>query len=231
VVGGLALVSVVGGVLVARDRGQPQHVLPPSVPAFAEPSALPQADPPPAPVQPQSASPAPAAGLGAHALPAAWCAGPLPLQASAIDDDTGRLVPLPVDPVGCVIHVGAAGADARAGAPVNGVSLYRPGFRPVGVYLADVGADGQGWPTPTPLSGPLIGCPGEPGVVVAQVETAAVIEPLERLCLGLCVPVAPLVADPERCGAVASAVAKLSELPLLWEIVSLRGRAAAGGAW
>jgi hypothetical protein len=129
-----------------------------------------------------------------------------------------------------VVHVGGAGADAGAAAPVEVVSLDRPGYRPVGVILAEVGADGQGWPTPTPLSGPLIGCPGEPGVVVAQVETAAAIEPLERLCLGLCVPVAPLVADPERCGAVASAVAKLSELPLLWELVSLRGRAGAGGA-
>ena len=66
--------------------------------------------------------------------------------------------------------------------------------------------------------------------MVAQVETAAAIEPLERLCLGLCVPVAPLVADPERRLALASAVAKLSELPLLWELVSLRGRADAGGA-
>jgi hypothetical protein len=50
-------------------------------------------------------------------------------------------------------------------------------------------------------------------------------QPLERLCLGLCVPVAPLVADPERCLAMSSAVSKLSELPLLWEVVSLRGRA------
>jgi hypothetical protein len=165
---------------------------------------------------------------GAYALPSAWCTGPMPLQASAIDDDARRLVPLPVDPVRCVVHVGA---DAGAGAPVEAVSLYRPGFRPVGVYLADVGADGQGWPMPTPLSGPLIGCPGEPGVVVAQVETAAAIEPLERLCLGLCVPVAPLVADPKGCLAMSYAVWKLSELPLLWEVVSLRGRAGAGGAW
>ena len=200
----------------------------PSVPAVAEPSGVPQADPPPAPVPPQGASPASAAGPGAPALPATWCTGPLPLQASAVDDDAGRLVPLPVDPVRCVVHVGA---DAGAGAPVEAVSLYRPGYRPVGVYLAEVGADGQGWPMPTPLYGPLIGCPGEPGVVVAQVEIAEVIEPLERLCLGLCVPVAPLVADPERCGAVASAVARLSELPLLWEVVSLRGRAGAGGGW
>lgn len=223
-VGGLALVSVVGWRLLVRDGGQPQRAKPPSVPEVAEPSAIRQTAPLSGPVQPQAASAAPAAGPGAHVLPAAWCAGPLPLQALA-DDGSGQLAPLPVDPVRCVVLIDGAGAAAPGRAPVEVVSLYRPGFRPEGVYLAEVGADGQGWPTPTPLSGPLIGCPGEPGVVVAQVETAAVIEPLERLCLGLCVPVAPFVADPERCLAMSSAVSKLSELPLLWEVVSLRGRA------
>lgn len=134
-------------------------------------------------------------------------------------------MPLPVDPDRCVVHVRGPGVDAGARAPIYSVALYRPGYRPVGVFLTEGGEDGKGWPMPTPLSGPLIGCPGEPGVEVAQVESAAAIEPLERLCLGLCVPVAPFVADPERCSAVASAVAKLSEVPLLWEVVSLRGRA------
>ena len=158
---------------------------------------------------------------GTHTLPATWCTGPMPLQAIT-HDSAGRLVPLRVDPVRCTLHLDGRAADGAAYEPIDSLQLYTPGFRPEGVRLIDVGSDGRGWPLPTPLAGPLIGCPGELGVSVAQVESAAGVEPLDLLCVGVCVPVAPLLADPEHCYAAGSVVVKLSGLPLLWDIVSLR---------
>lgn len=160
---------------------------------------------------------------GTRALPAAWCKGPMPLQAMA-RVGAGRLIPLPVDPVRCTLQLDGRRDDGVDFEAISDVFLYQPGFRPEGVRLVDIGPDDQGWPEPTPLEGPLIGCPEETGLSVAQVESAAGVEPLDRLCVGLCVPVAPLLADPERCSAAAGVVAQLSELPLLWDLVSLRGR-------
>lgn len=234
VIGGLGIIVGMTSLRGGAPAGRPD----PSAAHRAPTAGAPVADPAPfTPVTTQSPSAAPgtqspaadgaigaATEPGAHKLPAAWCTGPMPLQAMA-HDGAGRMVLLAVDPVRCVVQLDGRGADGAAYEPFDVVALYQPGFRPEGVRLVDVGADGRGWPAPTPLKGPLIGCPGEPGVSVVQVESAAGVEPLARLCVGVCVPVAPLLADPERCSAAAGAVAQLSELPLLWDLVSLRGGA------
>ena len=243
---GVLLAIVIGGLgiivgMTSLRGGAPLVPSDPTAVHRAPTAGGPVADPAPAtpvtPVTPQGPSSAlgtqsPAADgatgaatePGAHKLPAAWCMGPMPLQAMA-RDGAGRMVLLAVDPVRCMVQLDGRRADGAAYGPIYDVSLYQPGFRPEGVRLADVGPDGRGWPAPTPLEGPLIGCPGEPGVSVVQVESAAGVEPLGRLCLGVCVPVASILADPERCSEAQRVAAQLSELPLLWDLVSLRGHA------
>jgi hypothetical protein len=56
-------------------------------------------------------------------------------------------------------------------------------------------------------------------VSVAQVESGTMIQPLTEVCLGVCVPVASLVASPEGCSAAASLFSKLSDTPILWAVV------------
>ena len=233
----IAGLSVIVGMTRLRGGAPPVHADPSTVqpaPTAVGPVVGPAPATPVTPVTPQR----PSTAVGAqrptadgvneasteprtHVLPAAWCTGPMPLEAITWDTD-GRKVLLRVDPVRCTLHLDGRGADGTAHGPIDTVALYQPGFRPDGVSLAKLGSDGRGWPLPTPLEGPLIGCPEETGLPVAQVESAAGVEPLDLLCVGVCVPVAPLLADPEHCYAAGSVVAELSELPLLWDIVSLR---------
>jgi hypothetical protein len=153
-------------------------------------------------------------------VPQAWCAGASAALSPQlfIHDKDGEARSFALDPVTCAIPPGFGEALQRAHLG-DAVSLYRPGFRPVGVYLQEIARGEEAWPEPTPLQGPLLACPGEPGVSVAQVESGTMIQPLTEVCLGVCVPVASLLVSAERCSAASSLFAKLSDTPILWAVV------------
>jgi hypothetical protein len=152
--------------------------------------------------------------------PQAWCAGASLAFAPSLtaQDGDGEAALFALDPVTCAVPPGFGEALQRVQTGGR-VALYRPGFRPVGVDLAAIARGDEAWPAPEPLPGPLLACPGEPGVSVARVESGTMIQPLTEVCLGVCMPVASLVASPERCSAAASLFSKLSDTPILWAVV------------
>jgi hypothetical protein len=152
--------------------------------------------------------------------PQAWCAGASLAFAPSLtaQDGDGEAALFALDPVTCAVPPGFGEALQRVQTGGR-VALYRPGFRPVGVDLAAIARGDEAWPAPEPLPGPLLACPGEPGVSVARVESGTMIQPLTEVCLGVCVPVASLLVSAERCSAASNLFAKLSDTPILWAVV------------